>query len=197
MRIFLTGISCVGKTTIGKILAERLRHPFFNLDTEIELYFGESIERLRSRHMTGHSYSYKVGAVVLNDILFKRNSSNSVIALPPSGLMYAYLRIVKKIEGVVVAITDRPENILKRITFYDIDSKPIEKELNDREAAHYLKEIKKDLTYFGKSYKRAHLMVDIAGLTVDCSVSRIHNAIQSYSSGKKAIVNELKPSNNK
>ena len=55
MRIFLTGVSCVGKTTLGKILAERLDCLFFDLDAEIELYFSESIERLRSRYRTGHS----------------------------------------------------------------------------------------------------------------------------------------------
>jgi shikimate kinase len=181
MRIFLTGVSCIGKTTLGKILAERFQYPFFDLDTEIELYFGKSIERLRSRYLTGHSFRYEVGAVVLKDIIFKRNSSDSVIALPPSGLKDAYSRTIKKVEGVVVAITDTPENILKRITFYDIDSKLIQKELSDKETAYYLKEIKKDITYFGKTYKRAHLMVDIAGLSIENSVSRIQDAVHTNS----------------
>jgi shikimate kinase len=181
MRIFLTGVSCIGKTTLGKILAERLMYPFFNLDTETELYFGKSIERLRSRYLTGHSFRYEVGAVVLNDIIFKRDSSDSVISLPPSGLMDAYMRAIRKAAGcLVVAITDTPENILKRITFYDIDSRPIQRELNDREATYQLKEIKKDMTYFGKTYKRAHLVVDIAGQSIEDSVSTIKDTIQSY-----------------
>jgi shikimate kinase len=33
MKIFLVGVSCVGKTTIGKRLAERLGYDFFDLDT--------------------------------------------------------------------------------------------------------------------------------------------------------------------
>ena len=180
MRIFLTGVSCIGKTTLGKILAERLQYPFFDLDEEIELYFGESIERLRSRYLTGHSLRYEVGAIALKDIIFKRNSSDSVIALPPSGLKDAYSKTIKKVTGIVVAITDAPENILKRITFYDIDSKLIQKELSDEETAYHLKEIKKDITYFGKTYKRAHVMVDIAGLSIENSVSRIQDTVQSY-----------------
>ena len=183
MRIFLTGVSCVGKSTLGKILAERLEYPFFDLDAEIELYFGESIERLRSRYLTGHSFRYEIGAVVLKDIIFKRNSNDSVISLPPSGLMGVYSRTIKKVGGIVVAITDTPENILKRITFYDIDSKLIQKELSDKEAAYQLKEIKKDMTYFGKTYKRAHLMVDIAGLSIEESVSKLEDAIQPYIHG--------------
>jgi shikimate kinase len=84
------------------------------------------------------------------------------------------------VEGVVVAITDTPENILKRISFYDIDSKLIQKELSEKEKAYHLKEIKKDITYFWKTYKRAHVMIDIAGLSIEDGVSKIGDAVQSY-----------------
>jgi shikimate kinase len=179
MIIFLTGVSCVGKSTLGKILADRLNCQFYDLDSEIEKYFGESIERLMSRHLTGHSFRYKIGVVVLKDILFNRSSNGSVIALPPSGLKDAYLRAISKVDGVVVAIIDTAENIMKRIAFYDIDSKLVDKPLTDDDKRHYLKEIKKDITYFGKTYKRAHLQVDIAGLSIEDSVTRIQDAIQS------------------
>ena len=53
-----------------------------------------------------------------------------VIALPPSGLRDAFLRVVRRVPGVTVAVHDTPENILERITFYDIDSRRI------REAPH-------------------------------------------------------------
>ena len=55
-----------------------------------------------------------------------RLPSPLVIALPPSGLRDAFLRLVRRVPGVTVAIHDTPENILERITFYDIDSRPIE-----------------------------------------------------------------------
>ena len=117
---------------------------------------------------------------MLKDIIFRRNSSNSVISLPPSGLKDAYSRTIKKAGGFVIAITDKPKNILKRITFYDIDSKLIQKELSDKEAAYQLKEIKKDITYFGKTYTRADLIIDIAGLPIEESVSKLEDAIRSY-----------------
>ena len=113
MKIFLTGASCIGKTTLGKILADRLSCLFYDLDTEIEKYLGEPIERLRSKYFTGHDFRYKIGVVVLKDILFNRSSNDSVIALPPSGLKDAYSRTISKVDGVVVAIIDTPENILK------------------------------------------------------------------------------------
>ncbi len=56
MRIFLTGVSCVGKTTIGKKLAKLLDVNFFDLDDEIESFFNTSIERLQKKHITIHSF---------------------------------------------------------------------------------------------------------------------------------------------
>ena len=49
MKIFLTGVSCVGKTTIGAKLAALLDCPFFNLDDEIESFFSMPIERLQEK----------------------------------------------------------------------------------------------------------------------------------------------------
>jgi len=185
MRIFLTGVSCVGKTTIGKILAERLHYPFFDLDDEIEKYFGASIERLINRYLTGHTFRYEVGDVVLKDILFNRKSADCVIAMPPSGLKDAYSRAIRtRTDSIVIALMDTPANILQRVRFYDIDSKPIDKDLTDEDKKRYLKEIKKDITYFGKTYKKAHLQVDIAGLSIDGSVSRIREAVQPFLSAR-------------
>ena len=39
MRVLLTGVTCVGKTTIGPKLAELLGIPFFDLDLEVEAFF--------------------------------------------------------------------------------------------------------------------------------------------------------------
>jgi shikimate kinase len=101
-----------------------------------------------------------------------------VIALPPSGLMGGYLRAIKKANGITAVVTDKPENILKRIRFYDIDSRPIEKELTSNEKKLYLKEIKKDITYFRTSYQRANLQVDISGLDQDQAARKVKEAVE-------------------
>jgi len=56
MRIFLTGISCVGKTTIGMRLATLLGCQFFDLDDEIENFFSISTERLQEKFLTIYSF---------------------------------------------------------------------------------------------------------------------------------------------
>ncbi len=56
MRIFLTGVGCVGKTTVGRELAAISGVKFFDVDREIETFFSTSIERLQKRFLTIHSY---------------------------------------------------------------------------------------------------------------------------------------------
>ena len=168
MRVSLVGVSCVGTTTIGRILADRRGWPFFDLDDQIERHFGISIERLQARFLTSYDYR-KESAVVLERIATA--SPDCVIALPPSGLRDAFLRVVRRVPGVTVAVHDTPENILERITFYDIDSRRIEKHLTGEERVLYLKEIKAYISYFKRSYERADLQVTIAGLDPETSAA--------------------------
>ncbi len=172
MRVFFTGVSCVGKTTIGEALAELLGMKFFDLDHEIETFFGTTIERLQTKYVTMYSYREKAAKALVH-LLKLPESQDSVIALPPSGLMGGYLRVLKKTNGTIIALHDKPENILERIRFYDIDSKPIETHLSDREKNLYCRQIKNDINYFRKSYERAHLQIDISGLNVSQSAIKV------------------------
>ena len=177
MRIFLTGVSCVGKTTIGKKMGELLGVRFFDLDNEIESFFETSIERLQDRFRTIHSFRNEAAKALVH-LLNRPESRDCVIVLPPSGLMGGYLRAIKKANGITAVVTDKPENILARITFYDIESRPIEKKLTPKEKKLYLREIKKDITYFRTSYQRANLRVDISGLDQDQAVRKVKEAIE-------------------
>lgn len=162
MRIYMIGVACVGTTTVGRILSELRSCPFFDLDEEIERYFGTSIERLRDRFLTARTFNNEA-AKALSALLTNPQSERAVISLPPSGLMGGYWRVIKKSRGKKVVLTDRPENILARITFYDIDSNPIDKQLTEKEKRLYLREIKKDMTYYKKSYQRTDYYIDIDG----------------------------------
>ena len=75
---------------------------------------------------------------------------------------------------------DKPENILNQITFYDIDSRPIEKRLTEKEKLFYLREIKKDIAYFRKSYDRADLRVDISGMSAEAAAEKVRQSITCW-----------------
>jgi shikimate kinase len=183
MRVFITGVSCVGKTSIGAIPESRLGFRFYDLDVEIERFFKTSIERLRNKFLTVESFRNKAIRVLMN-ILGNPESRNCVIALPPSGLMGRYFRALKKAGGTTAVLTDKPENILNRITFYDIDSRPIEKQLSEKEKLFHLREIKKDITYYRKSYDRADLRVDISGMSAEAAAEKVQQSLESFLSNE-------------
>jgi len=104
LQVSLVGVSCVGTTTIGRILADRRGWPFFDLDEEIERHFGLSIGRLQARFLTGYSYRKECAAVLER---IATATQDCVIALPASGLRDAFLRVVRRVPGVTVASTTR------------------------------------------------------------------------------------------
>jgi shikimate kinase len=172
MRIFLTGVSCVGKTTVGAKLAALLGCPFFDLDEEIERFFRVPIEPLQDQFLTMYSFRQEA-AKALTSLLNREEGRDAVIALPPSGLMDPYWRVVKRANGRIVVLRDEATHILHRLTFYDRDSNLMEKQLTEKEKALYLKEIKKDITYFNRTYKRADLSVDLSGLGPEQAATKV------------------------
>jgi shikimate kinase len=179
MRVFLTGVSCVGKTAIGSKLAALLGVPFFDLDREVEAHFQSSIARLQRKYRTMNPYRGKASRV-LKAILARPEAQDCVIALPPSGLMVPYWNVVKEARATVVVVKDDPINILKRIVFFDDESRPIQNELTEAELEYYLDEIKKDVRYFGRSYAKANVDVDIKGLPPGDAAKKIRDALDSH-----------------
>jgi shikimate kinase len=176
MKVFLTGVSCVGKTAIGAKLATLLGYPFFDLDHEIETFFGKPLERLQAECLSKHAFRKKA-CQALRHLLAQDQTENCVVALPPSGLMGEYPRLIKKAGGIAVVLEDTPENILARITFYDADSRPIIKKLTEQEQRYYLRDIRLDITYFNRTYRKADVTVDISGLGLMASVRKVGDVL--------------------
>jgi shikimate kinase len=79
MRVFLGGVSCVGKTTIGACLANRLGCSFLDLDQEIEKSFGKPIEGLRTEARMPYRFRKQFAAVVLKELLHADPGGDLVI----------------------------------------------------------------------------------------------------------------------
>jgi shikimate kinase len=150
---------------------------FSILDVETERFFGTSIERLRNRHLTSDDFRI-AASQVLKHVLSRDDSCNCVIALPPSGLLGDYWKVINDTrDAIIVVLRDTPENILSRITFYDIDSRPVQKDLTDREKGLYVREIRRDMAYFGRSFRKAHVSVDITGSNPDEASRKVRDAL--------------------
>jgi len=183
MKVFLGGVACVGKTAIGECLSHRLGCSFFDLDKEIEKRIGKPIERLKAEALTPYSFRKQFASVVLNTLLEVEPQPDFVMALMPSGLMDCMWAILKNVDRVVVILHDSAENILARITFYDADSRRITKPLSDEERLLHLRDIKKDISYFGRTFHRADLMVDISGLDIEGSAAKIEALLREQQAG--------------
>jgi len=105
-------------------------------------------------------------------------NTDFVIALPPSGLMDSVYAVVKDAGGVVVVLQDSAANILSRITFFDDESHPIAKTLTEAERAYHLREIKEDMKFFGRSFRKADMTVDIEGLDVEGSAAKVERLLR-------------------
>lgn len=168
MIIYLTGVSCVGKTTIGRMLAEKLNYSFFDIDEEMEKYYQKPIERIQNDCLNMTKFR-EMGSKVLDLVILK--SENTVIATTPAGLKYSYYRVYKNHKNekkiISIHIKDKPENILKRLIFFDKESIQIEIVMNDLERKLYTKEIINDYKFFNESLKRADLEINIDGIKLE------------------------------
>jgi len=187
MIIYLVGISCIGKTTIGKLLADKIDYSFYDLDVEIQDYYKKPIERIQDECLTMNGYREKA-SVVLDKLLSK--NIDSVISGTPSGLKFSYLQVYKRHkdkELISICLNDSFENVLDRLTFYDKDSNPITEKLDESKKNIYLKEIRADYNFFKDSYKRADFQINIDGVSLDKIPELILNTIG---------MNELMPAAN-
>jgi shikimate kinase len=177
MIIYLVGISCIGKTTVGKLLADKIDYSFYDLDEEIQDYYEKPIERIQDECLTMNGYREKASVVL--DKLFSKNI-DSVISGTPSGLKFSYLQVYKRHkdkELISICLNDSFENVLDRLTFYDKDSNPITETIDESKKKGYLKEIRADYNFFKDSYKRADFQINIDGVSLNAIPELIINTI--------------------
>ena len=174
MIIYLVGMACVGKTTIGRMLAEEIGFTFFDLDAMTEEFYQKPIERIHDECLTIYGYTQKASIVL--DSIFSKNI-DSVVSGTPAGLQFSCLHVYKRHKKdkalYSIHLYDSFENVLNRLTFYDKDSQPISEPMNEAKRKGYLREIRADYRYFESSYKRADLQIDIEHLKLQDIPKRI------------------------
>ncbi|MGM0365711.1 MAG: shikimate kinase [Actinomycetota bacterium] len=182
IKIYLVGVGCVGKTAIGNLLAQELNFKFYDLDQRIEEHFGKPIEYIQEDFLTPRGYRHET-RVVLEKMLSKEE--DMVIASCPSGLRDAYWRVYKKAREnkgsilISIHLVDKPENILERITFYDRDSKLIDKKLNNKEKKYYMYSIKEDIAFFNRFNRKADYRFNLEGLGFEQIPEKLGKFIRS------------------
>jgi len=109
-KVLLIGFRGSGKTTIGKLLAERLSLSFLDLDEEIQRRVGLTIKEMVERY--GWNYFRERERESLEDLM---NKSRCVVALGGGSVLHADLMEKLKERALIIYLKISAETAVKRI----------------------------------------------------------------------------------
>lgn len=159
--LILIGFMGTGKTSLGKLLAEKLGRGFVDIDQKIEQDVGLSIPQIFEKY--GEKYFRELEKQTVEEITQRRN----LVIATGGGTVKdeENLRLLKN-SGVIVCLTTEPEEIFRRTERRG--ERPVLDSDDDRLAT-----IKKLLNERQKFYMQADYTID----TTDWSPLQIMNDI--------------------
>lgn len=158
MTILLFGVSNVGKTTIGKILADKLGFAFYDLDEEVKKCYSITLEEF-VKIGTIEERDKKRGRIIRSLV---EEKTDKVIAITPMSYRVHFEEVLKNDRVVAIELRDTAENIFERLVFSD-ENDCIYKD-DDYKNAHmeyYLRDIREDIDWYGEVYSIIRNRYDI------------------------------------
>lgn len=158
MIILLFGVPNVGKSTVGKILADRLKYAFHDLDDEVKMRYNVTLEEFVKRG-TIQERDKKRGDIIR---CLVEDKADKVIAITPMSYSIYFEEVLKDDKVTAVELRDIEENIFERLVFSDQNDN-IYKD-DDYKNAHreaYLRDIREDIEWYGEVYSIIENKYDI------------------------------------
>ena len=158
MNILLFGVSNVGKTTTGQIMADILETEFYDVDEEIKKKYNTTLEEF-VKTGTLEERDEKRGRV-LRALLKKE--ANKVIAVTPMSYPEYFEKYTRRSDVIAIELRDTVENIFDRLVFSDEnDVIYTHDEYKNARKNHYMREIAEDLIWYGGVYRNIMNKYDI------------------------------------
>lgn len=153
MNIMLFGMSNVGKTTIGKILANKLGYDFYDLDLEIKKKFNMTMEEFVNRYRV-LSKRDMIRGQLIGEIL--QRDSDKVIAITQMYYSRYFMPYIEQDGNLAVELQDTVENIFNRLVFSDSNDQICDDSVEYRNAHkdYYMQEIEQDYEFYKKSFSK-------------------------------------------
>lgn len=146
MNILLFGVSNVGKTTIGKLLAEKLRYTFYDLDEIIKERYNTTLEEFVQ---TGTIEERdRIRGQIIRELTDDREDKD--VAVTPMPYLTNFQDVIKNENVVAIELRDTEENIFERLIFGDENGNVYRDDAyKNVHAEYYLREIRKDIEWYG------------------------------------------------
>lgn len=146
MKILLFGVSNVGKSTVGKLLAERLGFDFADLDEEIKKRMEISLEEfVNTANLRWRDQ--KRGNIIKKIVKLEEDI---VLAITPISYAENFKTRIIADDILLIELYDTPENIFSRLVFSDeSDNIYSDDTYKNEHKDYYIKEIQADLDWYG------------------------------------------------
>ena len=177
MNILLFGVSNVGKSISGRLLAVHLSYTFYDLDDEVKKDQHTTLEKFVS---TGTLLERDaVRCRILNHLVCK--AENKVIAVTPLSYIKDIEYLFSSPDVISIELTNSAENIFDRLVFSD-ENDVIYKDddYKNRHRNHYLEEIQADLDWYGSVYANIKNRFDLSGMAPEEAVLKMTDVFHLY-----------------
>ncbi len=164
--IILTGFMGTGKSSVGRVLADRLGYRYCDLDALIVAAAGSSINEIFARH--GEAHFRRIEAEMVRSIA---NMSGLVVATGGGAVLDPENRRQLRAAGFVVNLTAPAAEIFKRLQ--GENERPLLKEEKSLEKIGVMLQEREPF------YADADIRIDTTGKSVEDVVAEILRAIEA------------------
>ena len=166
-RVFLIGFMGAGKTTVGKVLAQRLGWKFYDLDQLIETREQRSIASIFAE--SGENAFRTIESAVLNELLRRELEDGVVVALGGGAFVQPHNRAALQRAGALTVLLSAPVEELARRCEAAGDMRPL---AGDRTKFEQLFASRQE------AYSLAQFRVETAGKPVQQVVEEIERLLK-------------------
>ena len=151
MKILLFGISNVGKTAIGTILAKELEYSFYDLDEEVKKEFQMTLEEFV--HTENLRWRDQKRGRIIKKIISKEE--NMFFVISPISYTDNFGKRITEDDILSIELVDTLANIFDRLVFSDIDDTIYkDDDYKNQRRDYYMSDIKADLEWYGNVYSK-------------------------------------------